>query len=327
MTGLTKMVFRGALIGGLVLGGATLVLGPERIAAGCAQVRHFATGWFDGQIDDPVLMRQQLQTLQRQYPERIKDLRGSLAEVDAQVAQLRRDSEVAAKVVDMARNDLASLGSMVDRANVQLAGNDGNAVLIKFQGKNITVEEAFAKGTNIKQTAVAYQDRLAANERDLKLLTTQRTRLAEQLEKTQREYMNFQTQAWSIERQIAAVERNEKIVDMLQDNQDAIESGDKWKVASLDDMQNRLAALQAENEALLETMGSIGNGTAYEERAKGELATGSNPFVWDIQPRTASQDDFPVAPVIIDEDDAKSPATTAEVTDAAMASADNKRGG
>ena len=326
MTGLTKMVFRGALIGGLVLGGATLVLGPDRIAAGCAQVRHYATAWFDGQIEDPVLMRQQLQTLQKQYPERIKELRGSLAEVDAQISQLKRDSEVAAKVVDMAKNDLASLGSMVDRANVQLAANTGNnAVLIKFQGKNITVDEAFNKGTNIKQTAVAYQDRLAANERDLKLLTTQRTRLAEQLEKAQHEYTNFQTQAWSIERQIAAVERNGKIVDMLQDNQDAIESGDKWKVVSLDDMQNRLAALQAENEALLETMGTIESGTAYEERAKSALTAGDNPFVWDIEPKQAAQEGFPEAPVIIDEDDTQAPAG-ADVTDAAMARA-QQRGG
>ncbi|MFG0330931.1 MAG: hypothetical protein ACF8PN_13665 [Phycisphaerales bacterium] len=302
MVGMTKTLFRTALIGGIAVGGLTLLVGPDRMAAGATQARHFVCSWFDDNVQDPVVMRQQLRKLQEQYPKQIRELRGSIAEVDAEITALERDSEIAGKVVGMTKKDLALLGGLVDEAKVHLAADTGREVLVQFQGRNLSVNQAYDAAKRIRQTAVNYADRLAANERDLELLRTQRHRLSEQLGKLENEYSNFQNQVWQIERQIAAIERNENLIEMLEDREDVLAEQDRWQVKTLDQLSGQLARVQEEHEAILETLMNGSMQENYEDRAIGEALlqdSDDNPFEWtiEIEPQVRN---FPQPPVIID---------------------------
>src|SRR5690606_20743686 len=129
---ITKTIFRSAVIGGLAVGGLTLLVGPERVLAGVSQVRYTVVSWFDDQVPDPVVMRHQLAKLQAEYRQKIRELTKSLARVDADIAQLRHDSEQAQRVVEISSDDLTRLAGLVDKANVTLASSNGKPVLVRF---------------------------------------------------------------------------------------------------------------------------------------------------------------------------------------------------
>ncbi len=97
----TRCIFRWGLISTLALGGATLLIGPERVAAGLAHVRATAQSVVDRATDNPAVLRRQLLALAEEYPHRIAAVRGEIAEVNHQIAQFDRDTEVAARVVGM----------------------------------------------------------------------------------------------------------------------------------------------------------------------------------------------------------------------------------
>ena len=83
----TRCIFRWGLISALTLGGATLLIGPERVAAGLAHVRTKAQSVVDLAVDNPTALRRQLKTLAEKYPERIAKVRGEIAEVTHQLGQ------------------------------------------------------------------------------------------------------------------------------------------------------------------------------------------------------------------------------------------------
>lgn len=297
-----KTIFRTALIGGLAVGGMTLLVGPQRVMAGGAQIQHFFTSWFDSNVEDPVVIRYQLKQLQKAYPEKIRETVRHLAEIDSEIAAVQRDRDVAQKMISTGQADLASLRSLVDKAGyVQQASYSDRPVVIRFQGQHLTVEQAYSKAATVQQTAMNYSERLAVNERDMKLLLGQRERMASQLDQLQSEYAAFQAKTAQIERQIASIERNKSITNSLEEREDMLASNDRWNVANLDQIVNRLSAVQSEQQAMLEALSKRAVERDYEKEALGRIALDNlkaDPFSL-AQP--TSHVDFPNAPIVVDE--------------------------
>src|SRR5690554_1618158 len=89
-----KTVVRGAVLTALVGGVAVAVAGPETVRALFHQTRHNVRHAIDAQISDLVALRAQLRSLEEQYPKKIADVRGDLAELNEQIAQIERDLAV-----------------------------------------------------------------------------------------------------------------------------------------------------------------------------------------------------------------------------------------
>lgn len=299
-----KTLFRTALIGTLAVGGLTLIVGPQRMATGAAQVRYTLVSWFDNNVEDPVVIRQQLKKLQEQYPERIRELRKALTAVDGDIAATQREIEVASKVVTMAKADLGTLGGLVDQAQVTLAADTGGRdVLVKFQGRHLTVEQAYARANRIKQAAVNYQDRQAQGEHELTLLQNQRKRLNDQLAKLESEYSAFQAQVWQIERQLAAIERDKELIKMMEDREEVLDKNGRFQINSLDQLNARLESVRNEHAAILQSFNEQMTEDDYVSVAKGRIVLeGMNdPFDWsDIEETAPAPDDFPQAPIVIE---------------------------
>src|SRR5690554_6743683 len=105
----TKNLIRAGVVVALAGAATAMFVGPERIGALFSQTRGAVNRAIDGQIKDPVALRQQLRSLEEQYPKRIAEVRGDLAEVNEQVAQLERELAVSRKVVQLADRDLAQM--------------------------------------------------------------------------------------------------------------------------------------------------------------------------------------------------------------------------
>ena len=274
MSCIPRFVLRWGLISALALGGATLLIGPERVAAGLACVRAKAQSVVDRAVDNPVALRRQLQDLADEYPDRIAKVQGEIAEVDHQLSQYERDSEIASRVVAMTTDDLNELRSLITRAE----GVEGRPVYVRFDGVRFGIDQAYGEARRINNVRVTYDDRVSCNQQQLQLLNQQKARLVDVLSQLEEEYTTFETQMWQLDRQIDAIERNERLIDMTEQLQATLATYDQWsKVGNLHQLEAKLAELQTIQEAQLATLEKQGIRHDYEKRAKYDLETESAP--------------------------------------------------
>src|ERR1043166_3378132 len=171
----TRSLLRWGLLAGLALGGATLVLGPDRVSAAFAVVCNKAQGAVDRVVSDPVAMRRQLEGLAKQYPDRIAEVRGEVAQGEMQISQYTHDIEIANRVVAMTTDHLGQLKALVSRAEESAQGTT-RPVSIRFGGTKFNVDEAYTEARRINSVRGSYQDRLAADHQQLAFMTQQKDR-------------------------------------------------------------------------------------------------------------------------------------------------------
>ncbi len=269
---LSRSLLRWGIIGGIALGGLTILIGPDRVGAAFDQLRSKARNAADNLIDDPVALRRQLQSLSEQYPTRIGQVRGELAEVERQIRQLEQDSDVAKRVVSMANEDLNKL-------RVALASGDsasGRLITLResqMTNKKDASEVAKEEARRINNVRLSYQDRFAANKQQLEFLGQQKERLTTILGRLETEYSDFETKMAVLDRQIDSIERNERLIDMTKEQQSLLADYDKFgEVGNLGQLEAKLAELRTVQEAQLEALAKAGVPSDYEQRAKAEMA-------------------------------------------------------
>lgn len=272
---LSKMVVRGGLIGALVLGAGVVVAGPDRIRAVFTQTQSAVNDAIDAQIKDPVALRQQVRTLAEQYPKRIADLRGDLAQLKAQQSQLQRDLAVSNRVIEMAEADYDTLAAGLEHANAaniqQAALGQDHQIVIAFKNEKLPLNAAQTKITQVAATRTAYAGRAADIQRDLGYLSQQEITLTQLLAKLEQEQTAFQTQMFDLDRQIDAIGRNDRMIAIMSDRQRALDEQSRYRAASLDQITSKLADIRARQEAQLSHLGKVSDRTQYEDAAKAAL--------------------------------------------------------
>lgn len=278
--GICKGVVRTAVITGLVGGAAVLVAGPERVGAILTQTRNSVNGHIDKAIDDPVALRQQLRDLEGQYPKRIADVRGDLAELREQVAQLNRDRDVSARVVELAEADLSTLQPMIQKAEAMGAANSGvytsssyapPVVRIAFGHEQLDLKQAYGRAEQAQQVRAVYSARIGEIDKDLGYLSQQEARMADLVATLETEQAQFQSQLWQLDHQIDAIGRNDRMIEVMQKRQETIEEHSRYRVASLDQLTSRFAEIRSKQEAKLQSLSKAHDRMNYEDRAKIEL--------------------------------------------------------
>lgn len=279
--GLGKHVVRTGVIGALGLGAIVTIAGPERIKALFTQAQTAVNDQIDKAITDPVALRAQLRSLQEEYPKRIADVRGDLAQLKAQQAQLKRDAQVSQRVVEMADSDMDKLSSALDHAQsatIQPAAYGGSEingvasqVLIVFKGEKIDVATAQTKAQQVAATRNSYAARAVDIQRDLGYLSQQEQQLTTLATKLENEQTAFNTQMFDLDRQIDAIGRNDRMITILSDRQKSLDEQSRYRAGSLDHITSKLADLRARQEAQLTSLGKMQDHTAYEDAAKTSL--------------------------------------------------------
>jgi chromosome segregation ATPase len=269
MVCILKPVMRFGVIAGLAGGAALLVAGPDRVGAALSQMRGNINEHIDSHIQDPVALRAQLRKLAEQYPERIADVRGDLAELRNHTQQVERDMQIASRVVELAEADLHDLRDMLARA--EDAQGQGRTVRVSYNGGVMDVQAAYRKANQVLQTRDAYAARVDESERDLAYMQQQDERLTEILGTLEREQAEFQTQLFQLDRQVDAVARNERLLDILEDRQETIEKHTRYEAASLDQVKGRLGDIRSKQEARMQALASGVARESYEDRAKVDI--------------------------------------------------------
>jgi chromosome segregation ATPase len=276
MACITKPLFRLAVIGGLTAGGVVLLAQTPRGGAMYSQVKHKITNTIDSAIDDPIALRAQLRSLERQYPERIAKVRGELAELGEQVSRLERDRAIAEKVVEMAAADLETITDRLDQARAVRSESPHAIISVRFEDRTMSLEESYNRATQIRNTVSAYTTRATEADRSLQVLSKQSQRLTDLLNELESEHTAFQAQLAQLDGQIEVIARNEKLIDMVEQRERAIRNLDRFETVSLDQVTGRMAKIQAQQEARLTNLLSGSEQRSYEDLAAQELSRENN---------------------------------------------------
>lgn len=273
---ITRGIVRWGLVSALVLGGATAVLGKERVKAALTHVGDQARTIVDENVadtDDPHVLRRQLSRLAEQYPDRIAEVKAELAEVERQIGALEEDGAVSETVVAMAAEDLSQLRELVTRAESEATtrGSD-RAVAIRFEGSTFDLDGAYEEATRIRKVKAAYDDRLAQNRFQLELLVEQRGALREILDRFESEYDTYTTQLLQIEQQIEAMARNERLIELTREQQATLDGFERMgRIGNLGQIEAKLAEMRTKQQATLDQLRRRDVHESYEERARARI--------------------------------------------------------
>ena len=274
MTGIIRTSLRFGLItlavGGVVAVGAAMIAGPQRTHMVVEQVQASILETIDDNIEDPRILRTQLKALEAEYPERISSLRGDLAELRSQIGQLERERAVSSRVVELSQADLEQLSPLVGQLDgAQLTSNQTQLVSsLRFKGRLLTSDQARSKVMRIQQTQEAYRGRALDAAHDLVYLRQQEERMEDLLVQLETEQTQFQSQLWQLNRQVDAIARNERLIEMLSDRQEMLDNYSQIEVKSLDGMTSRLGEVRSRQEAELEFLSQGQDNTNYEGLAR-----------------------------------------------------------
>ncbi|MCC6661283.1 MAG: hypothetical protein IT437_10400 [Phycisphaerales bacterium] len=271
MACIMKTAVRIGVITALVGGVAVWAAGPDSVRAIVRQTRTSVKHVIDKNISDPVALRSQLRDLEGQYPKRIAAVRGDLAEVNEQIAQLQRELEVSRRVVSLADNDLQTMQGVLAEAERTKQAGGSQIVKVRFADERMSMDDAYAKANKVSQLRSAYATKAADVERDLGYLGQQKDRLAKLLDKLERERADFQSQLWTLDRQVDTIARNDRLIGLLQDRQKTIDEQSRYEAVSLGQVTARFAEIRAKQEAKLEMFGQSTEMENYEDQAKTQI--------------------------------------------------------
>ncbi|MBL8763023.1 MAG: hypothetical protein JNM07_01990 [Phycisphaerae bacterium] len=275
MAGIVKTAIRVGVVGLLASGGLVLIAGPERVHAAFSQLRGAVNRTIDSNITDPVALRAQLRSLESAYPERIKQVKGDLAELRAQVGSLEYELAWSERVSEQSGAEgetLRTLLSQAEQARVQVASmGDPTRLELVYGNERLSVDQACSRANFVSSTHSFYVSKCEDIRRDLGYLSQQEGRLVALLEKLESEQNDFRAQLMQLDRQVDSIARNERMIDMLASRQKTIDEQSRYRAASLDQLSSRLSELRARQEAELSTLASAEARTTFEQKARIEV--------------------------------------------------------
>lgn len=281
MCGIVKSIVRIGLLTAVVGGAVVVIAGPPRVRAMINNARGCINARIDRTIDDPVALRAQIKDLESQYPKRIADVRRDFDEVSAQVAQLERELAVSQRVIDLAENDLAVLQGVLAKAEDHRGS--GAIVRVRLGDDVLSTDQAYSRATSITQVRDAYAGRAQDITKDLGYLREQEDRLGSLLAQLESEQAEFQSQLWSLDRQIDAIGRNERLISIMEKREARIEEHGRYEGVSLDRLRSQLAGIRAGQESRLERLAGTAATRSYEDRARFDI--NQNPEAVEFAPQ------------------------------------------
>ncbi len=268
-----KTMVRTGVILAVVGGTAVVIAGPDRLSALFHQTRDGINGVIDHAIEDPIALRAQIRKLEAEYPGRIADVRSDLSEVSTQIGELERERQIAERVVALANDDLAQLDAVIAQGRDAQAEHPGAIVRVSFNQRKVDLSDAYAKRQQVQQTRDLYAGRAADLGVDLTYLADQEEQLADLLTKLESERAEFQSKLFQLDAQIDTIERNERMLTMMEERQETIDRHNRYEAHSLDQLDKRLSSIRSEQRSRLESISGRERDRDYVAEAEFQLDT------------------------------------------------------
>lgn len=176
--------------------------------------------------------------------------------------------------MELAQKDRSSLESQLALAETQIpSGTARTASYGTLAVPQAQAQRLRARVDQVQHTILAYANRAQDAQRDLGYLQQQEARLLSLLAQLEGEHAQFRAQLLQLDRQVDALARNERLIDLMEKRQKTIEQLSRYDAGSLDQLQGRLAEIRSRQEAQLEVLANTEYGNSYEDRARFEVET------------------------------------------------------
>jgi len=144
---------------------------------------------------------------------------------------------------------------------------------VRLDGATYTPDSAHTQLQRVRATRSAYAGRATDARHDLGYLEKQAERMEELLVKLQGEQTEFRAQVVGLNRQIDAIGRNDRLLELLEKRNKTIAECSRYEAVSLDQITARLDQIKGKQEAALDLFASEERATDYEEEARQQLAS------------------------------------------------------
>ncbi len=263
--GITKTAVFSLLAVTAIAGGTYLLAGPGRATAMAYQFKDRVSQVIDTNLDDPGALRRQLVTIEREYPERIAEVRVDLADLRGDISNLEEELAVSDRVVVLAGEDLAQLRSQASGA--QLTSLSGGTLRAQIKRQD-------SRERSLEQIILANQGRAVEAVQDLDVLRGQEQRLDGMVQQLESERAQFQVQLSQLERQVDSIARNDRMITLMEKRNRTIEKIRSWDAVSLDQISSHITKIRTRQEARLDVLTQDENHVNYEDLAREELRAG-----------------------------------------------------
>ncbi len=280
---LIKFTLGATLVVTVLAGGTLLLAGPSRSRAMAEDLRQRINSAIDESIDDPAALRSQLRELEKEYPRRIRKVSSDLASLRADVAQIERERRISLRVVELADEDLAKLDSVLEEASQNVAASDlgparARLTAVVVGERAYTLQGAQAKRRQIENTRNAHAARAADAEGQLVFLRQQEQQFAATLAQLEAEQAQFSTQLQQLNVQVDSIQRNERLIELLNKRKRTLEECASYDVASLDQLTGKLQEILTRQTARLDQLTASEEARSYEEIAREETRESEGPL-------------------------------------------------
>ena len=256
--GVSKTAFLATLSVAAITGGSLLIAGPGRTMAVAHELKSKVASAIDQSLDDPIALRRQLVEIEREYPARISEVRQDLAGLQSDITRLEQEEAVSARVVVLAKEDLAVLRAELPAAQATAGGRR-------------PLRASSSRVRHLEQIVVANEGKALDAGADLDALRSQEARMVQVLEQLETERAQFQVQLSQLERQVASIARNDRMIELMEKRQRTLDRIRSWDAVSLDQIQGRIQSIRAQQEARLDVLTQDQDVVDYEVK-KGGLA-------------------------------------------------------
>ena len=276
MITLCKKLCKTALVGtlaiGALAGGTLLIAGPERGKAVFHDVRARISNVIDRNIDDPVALRNELRQLEKEYPKRIRKVSEDLAGLERDITLIERDRLVSQRVVELADEDLAVLRPALKQAAANYGeGTRARLAAVVVDDRVFNLQSASARVRQIENTRNAHARSAEEAQYQVAFLRQQGAQFAEVLGQLQAEQAEFSTQLEALNRQVDSIQRNERLISLLEKRKRTLEECASYDVESLDQLTGKLDEILSRQAAELDVLTAAEEAANYEDMAREEL--------------------------------------------------------
>ena len=263
--GITKTAVLSLLAVTAIAGGTFLIAGPGRTTAMAHEFQTRVSQVIDSNLDDPIAIRRQLVAIEKEYPERIAEVRLDLTALRRDISKLEEELAVSDRVIVLAGDDLAQMRSTA--AGAQLASLTGSTLRARLSRQD-------SRARSLEQIILANEGRAQGASEDLRALNGQEQRLAGMVEQLESERAQFQVQLSQLERQVDSIARNDRMIELMEKRNRTIEKIRSWDAVSLDQISNHINEIRTSQEARLDVLTMDEGRVNYEEMARKELRAG-----------------------------------------------------
>jgi len=276
MFGFARRIVKWTVVSGLVVFGLVSVVGATRIKTAWWSVRDHLRSNVDELVDTRVALQHEIRKLQKEYPERIADLRVQVREIEKNVQECERDRRVCEEVVLLCESDAEVLQAKLTTADSETETVGLVPANVEFRAERLDRRDALHRAAQITETAVAYRSRMDDLDSEHQLLKEERVRIHAELAELESEYRQFKAEIGSMNREIDALKRKEDLVELARRRQGDQEDLFSDRATALQTVRDRIERKKIELEEALHGYRSFRSGNEYEARARLRLANGAD---------------------------------------------------